>query len=84
MNQIKAPFNQEQIDKLNKYQASKEFHVLTCLGKPYIPVKGQAYMCRTKELCENGGLLIADKDGFFCPCHSEACSQDFAWEFMLE
>jgi hypothetical protein len=71
MNIIHAPFTNEQVEKLNKYQMSGVMHPFTCMG-----AKG----CKRSEQ-ENEGLLTATNDGWVCPCGKYR--QDWAWEFML-
>jgi hypothetical protein len=75
MNEIKAPFTKEQVEKLNDYQINGNFHPFTC--------------CSPKEIkeCqrasgENEGLLMATEEGWVCPCGKD--KQDWVYEFMIE
>ena len=54
---IKAPFTDEQVERINKFQNSRTFHPYTCMG---------AYCNRSKAT--NGGILIAKNEGLVCPC----------------
>ncbi len=81
MEYVQAPFSQEQIDKINNYQSTCEDHkVLTCTGKIHVPKKG--ILTRTMDLCENGGTLIAHKDGLDCPCGRY--TEDWVYKYMTE
>jgi len=51
---IQAPFNEEQVQKLNEYQQNKSFHPYTC---------GGGYGC-----CKRDISYAATKDGWICPC----------------
>ena len=53
---IRAPFTSEQVEALNRYQNSGEFHPFTCGGN------------RTDEKHLDGeGILVATPDGWVCP-----------------
>lgn len=63
---MEAPFNDDQIDKLNQFQSKGFFHPFTCGC-------GFGLDAEQKSKCErlNGtgeGVLIATKDGWICPC----------------
>jgi hypothetical protein len=64
MEQIKAPWSQEQIDALNRYQREGNFHPFTCGGN-----RSDAAHKRYAE--EHGdrdwGLLVATPEGWVCP-----------------
>ena len=80
MEYVQAPFSQEQIDKINKYQESGQSNVLTCIGKIHIPKKG--ILERNRELCDNNGILVADKEGLVCPCGN--CTEEWVYKYMTE
>lgn len=70
---LKAPFNDDQVEKLNKYQEHGFFHPFTCCS------------AGTEEKCErrNGkgeGILIATNEGWVCPCGEY--KQNWAHTFM--
>lgn len=75
MEEIKAPFTDEQVKNLNDYQTTGRFHPFTC--------------CSPEEIIEctraNGtseGLLVATNDGWICPCGKY--TQNWAHKFMTE
>lgn len=84
MEQIKAPFTEEQVKALNKYQFSGAFHPFTCRGQVRVVTKGQAPLERSRDTCPNEGILIATESGWQCPCKDSECNQDWAWRFMTE
>ncbi len=69
---IKAPFTEDQVDKLNDYQESERGHPFTCCGEDN---------CR-RPLKFNNGILIATTEGWICPCGKY--KQDWAHKFMTE
>lgn len=72
MNNIEAPFTQEQVDCINRFQQSSQFHPFTCCGDD-IPE------CQ-RSSGENQGILIANTDGLICPCSKY--KQDWVTEYM--
>ncbi len=68
---VKAPFTDEQVERINKFQESNAFHPYTCMG---------AYCNRSKV--PYGGRLIATNEGFICPCGKYA--QDWCNSFMID
>ncbi len=71
MNQVHAPWTQEQVDALNRYQQEGKFHPFTCgSGR------------RTDEHHLDGeGILVATPQGWKCPyCDYK---QDWALEFQV-
>ncbi len=66
---VKAPFTNEQVERINKFQESNAFHPYTCMG---------AYCNRIPY----GGRLIATNEGFVCPCGKY--TQDWCNIFMIE
>lgn len=81
MEEIKAPFTDEQVKELNAYQAKGRFHPFTCIGqmKEQEDENGK-FKERTRSICPDGGKLIATKDGWVCPCGEY--KQDWAHAFM--
>lgn len=68
---LKAPWTQEQVDALNRFQESGQFHPFTC---------GSGNRCDDKHL-DGEGRLVATVDGWVCPyCDYK---QDWAHEFMF-
>ena len=74
-NKITAPFTDEQVDALNKYQQSGLFHPFTCCSPEKIKE------C-TRASGESEGLLIATNEGWICPCGKY--KQDWAHSFMTD
>ncbi len=70
MNQIKAPFTEDQVKKLNDYQQGEKYHPFTCCGE---------YGC-SRSL--NNGILIATTEGWICPCGQY--KQNWAHKYMTE
>ena len=78
MNKIQAPFSDEQIKNLNKFQDLGQMHPFTCGGnrtddahKKYAEIHGGDY-----------GQLIATKEGWICPvCDYK---QNWAHDFMAQ
>lgn len=63
MNDIKTPFTQEQVDKLNNYQKSGKFHPYTC-SKSFEE-------CEVNQMPKDNskdGILTATESGWVCPC----------------
>ena len=75
MEKIKAPFTDEQVKKLNKFQNNGKWHPFTCCSPSNVKE------CLRKK-GGNEGLLIATNEGWVCPCGKE--KQDWAWDFMAE
>lgn len=69
---IKAPFTQEQVENINKYQTEGRFHPFTCMSH-----KG----CKRNEE-NNFGELVASKDGLTCPCGNY--KQDWVHDSMTK
>lgn len=64
--QIFAPFTDEQVEGLNKYQHSGAFHEFNCGGKNHPK--------------DSDKILIATNEGWICPnCNY---TQKWAWEGM--
>jgi len=70
MEQIRAPFTDEQVEALNKWQNAGYVPDFTCCGE---------YCTRSEE--NNEGKLIATPDGWVCPCGQY--TQDWANASML-
>lgn len=68
---IYAPFTEDQVESLNSYQKSGQFHPFTCCSH-----EG----CVRSE--HEGGLLKAREEGWICPCGK--WTQKWAWKFMAE
>jgi hypothetical protein len=81
MNILEAPFTQEQVDKINKWQNSWDYHPFTCCSPEEIEECLRANK-QGKTFEENEGLLIATLDGFVCPCSKY--TQDWCYEFMTK
>lgn len=71
MDIINAPFTDRQVKKLNKHQANKEMHPFTCCGNED---------CNRMER-EDGGILIAQTEGWICPCGKY--KQEWCYSSML-
>lgn len=71
-NTITAPFTEEQVERLNKYQNEGRFHPFTCCSHDG---------CKRGER-EDEGILIATKDGWVCPCGKY--KQNWAHDFMTK
>ncbi len=65
MEQIKAPFTDEQVKALNEYQDKGRFHPFTCIGqmKEQEDENGK-FKERTRRVCQNDGKLIATNNGW--------------------
>jgi len=87
---ITAPFTKEQVENLNHYQQTAQFHPFTCGGgdnKTPNCKRQQAYEKRRKgEVVEfnyeNEGILNATPEGWVCPCGEY--TQKWAHGFMAE
>lgn len=77
MNEIKSPFTQEQVDKLNNYQQSGKFHPYTC-SKSF----DECEVNKTPRDHSKDGILIATTSGWVCPCGKYR--QDWAHFSSLE
>lgn len=78
MTQIKAPWTDEQVETLNRYQRGP-MHPFTC-GSLDHPER-ENLSPASRNTFEKGRTLIAKNDGWHCPTCSY--TQDWAWEFML-
>ena len=77
LEKIEAPFTQEQVQKLNEYQRNGRFHPFTCCSPSDI------IKCERAKLGNGmGGLLIATKEGWVCPCGGY--KQNWSHSFMAE
>lgn len=74
---ITAPFTPEQVESLNRFQRSGEFHPFTCGGNR----SDEAHVAYAKEHGDpDYGLLVATPDGWVCPvCDYK---QGWAHDFM--
>lgn len=73
-NKIFAPFTEEQVEMLNKFQQNGHYHPFTCGSPDEIPE------CTRKSGSQ--GILIATVDGWVCPCGKY--HQDWAHSFMVD
>lgn len=80
MEKIKAPFTQEQVDKLNEFQKLGKFHPFTCCSPDIFDCKRKKDEGETPE--ERQGILIASNEGWICPCGKY--QQDWAYSFMID
>lgn len=69
MDQIVAPFTNEQVEALNEFQKNPLPHPFTCAGE-------------NRKECPNDGILIATTDGWVCPCGRY--KQYWAFSFMVD
>lgn len=70
---IRAPWTDDQVEALNKFQKSRKFHPFTCgnrHGHPY------------EEEYGDHGVLRATNSGWVCPFCDY--TQNWAWDFMLK
>jgi hypothetical protein len=72
---IYAPFTDEQVEKLNRFQSTKSIHPFTCC------TPSEIRECQ-RRLRRNEGILIATNDGWVCPCGEYV--QDWAYAGMLD
>lgn len=79
MSRIKAPFTDEQVEALNRYQADPRWHPFTC-GRTRNDARHRAYAEEHNQ--RDYGILVAHREGWECP----ACgyTQDWAHAFMVE
>jgi hypothetical protein len=75
LNQIKVPFSDDQVAKLNEYQHDRFFHPFTCGGGN---VENDPDCERQNNKGE--GILIATNEGWVCPCGKY--KQNWAHTFM--
>ena len=75
MSHIKAPFTEEQVKKLEEWQANDRLHPFTCCS----PEDIKECQRRSKE---NEGILIPHKEGWICPCGKY--TQDWCHDFMVK
>jgi hypothetical protein len=69
---LKAPWTQEQVKALSRYQQNKQVHPFTC---------GSGRRTDADHL-DGEGVLVATPDGWKCPyCDYR---QDWAHEFMMQ
>lgn len=61
---IAAPWTQEQVDLLNKYQHGGQFHPYTC-GNDRGSIAHKDYALATRQ--SDDGILVATRDGWRCP-----------------
>lgn len=72
LTKIKAPFSDEQITALKKFQTEAPAHPFTCCSFDDCD--------RSEE--KNFGILIPNKSGFVCPCGKYR--QRWAWQEMID
>ena len=72
---IEAPWTDEQVEQLNRFQRDSEFHPYTCCGD------GLEQFCERKQKV-SPGILIATNEGWICPCGKY--KQSDCTEFMLK
>lgn len=79
MKQIKAPWTDEQVAALNRWQQRGNVHPFTCGASephPVGPPGSDSFKHR-----ETNRTLIAENDGWHCPtCRY---TQDWAWDAMF-
>lgn len=72
MERIEAPFTRTVAIALNRYQFAHKFHPFTCGSGN----RGdEAHSATFKQIGVDQGLLIANKDGWFCP----SCDYRQSW-----
>jgi hypothetical protein len=76
MTLLNAPWNEDQVQSLNKFQEAGCFHPFTCGGVVVIKDKGPPY----REDCRCD--LVATTEGWKCPNCSY--TQDWCHEFMAD
>lgn len=76
--QIRAPFTQEQCDRLNEFQNSHPFHPFTCGGNRM----DDAHKAYQAEHGGDFGQLVATTDGWVCPVPGCGYRQGWAHGFM--
>lgn len=70
---IRAPWTDDQVAKLNRYQAGGWMHPFTC------------YRCRNRDIqrpLRHEYILVATNDGWVCPTCDY--TQNWAHDFMLD
>ena len=72
---VTAPFTDEQVEQLNRFQQAGRFHPFTCCST------GPADICE-RRLHTGDGELIATADGWVCPCGHY--TQTWAHGFMAD
>lgn len=89
MEKITAPFTDEQVIALNKYQAESNFHPFTCGGgdntkncKRSAASNRRFHGENVEYNFENEGMLKATEEGWICPCGEY--KQNWAHAFMIE
>jgi hypothetical protein len=78
MTQIRAPWTQEQVDALNRYQREGRFHAFTCGCDDRCDAAHVAHAEKNDD--RDYGLLVATKDGWVCPVCGY--TQNWAHAFM--
>lgn len=75
---IKAPWTDEQVDNLNRFQHSGSFHPFTC------GLWGMTRKLYGRENAKDCGyLLVATKDGWVCSRPGCPYTQDWAHDGMV-
>jgi len=69
-----APFDDEQIKKINDFQSNGKYHPMSCC-------EGNSPYCERKIL-GHGGILIAERSCLRCPCGEY--TQNWVAKKMLE
>ena len=83
--QIKAPFTEEQVKKINEYQNRGNMHPFTCCSPDDIDEcqrKRKTYPDGRVAGGLNEGILIATTEGLVCPCGKY--KQNWVHSFMAE
>lgn len=75
LERMNAPFNDDQVHKLNEFQKTGFFHPFTCCGGDI----DENPDCERQNQ-KGEGTLIATKDGWICPCGKY--TQNWAHTFM--
>lgn len=81
METIKAPFTDEQVEKLNNFQLNSKYHPFTC-GSPEEITECKRAKNEGETFEEKQGILIATNDGWVCPCGKY--KQNWAHKFITE
>jgi len=76
---VKAPWTEEQVNKLNEFQSSRRMHPFTCGSGNRTDEAHKTYQAQHGG---DFGQLVATTDGWRCP----VCDyrQDWAHEFMFK
>ena len=78
MSKITVPFTNEQVEALNAFQNSRQFHPFTCGGDRC----DEAHKAYRAEHGGDFGQLVATEDGWVCPvCNYK---QNWAHDFMAK